>query len=119
MRNSELTIKLIIFVVISVIVIGYGLFRSIDLLAGPTLKIISPQNGLTFKEPFIEISGQAKRIAILTLNDRRIFTDKTGSFKEPLLLADGYNIITLAARDKFGRTISKTLRLVYQAPSGQ
>lgn len=116
MRNNwEITFKASLIIIITVLIVGYGLFRLKDLIAGPTIILEKPQTGDVLTQPLLEIKGQAKRISLLHLNGRRIFTDKNGYFKEALLLAEGYNIITLEARDKFNRTTEKVLRLVYQS----
>ena len=48
------------------------------------------------------------------MNDRQMFTDEEGEFSEKLLLSYGYNIITVKAKDRFGRETKKTLELIYK-----
>ena len=48
------------------------------------------------------------------MNDRKIFIDQQGNFKEKILLSYGYNIITMKANDKFGRNTKKKLELIYK-----
>jgi hypothetical protein len=95
-------------------IIGYALFQTRNLIQGPIIKIHSPVNGSSLTKSFVEIEGAAKNISYINLNDRQIFTDESGAFSERLLLSYGYNIITLRARDKFGREVEKTLELVYK-----
>lgn len=103
--------KWIILILIFVFAV-YGLFKAENLLLGPKIAINTPKNGQTFASPDIEISGQVKNISLLYLNGRQIFTDKNGYFKETVLLAKGYNIVELKAKDKFGREIKKLQELV-------
>ena len=91
---------------------GYGLFQAHKYIEGPVVTIYSPQNGATFSSPLVEIDGRAQNVSFLKLDDRQIFTDTSGRFSEKLLLSPGYNIITLDAQDKFGKTVSKKLELV-------
>lgn len=92
---------------------AYGLYQTRNLILGPKITIAAPLNGAAIALNPVEIEGQAERIAFLSLNGGRIFTDENGNFKQKLLLARGYNIIRLEAQDKFGRTVKKVLQLVY------
>ncbi len=101
-----------IILVLIFIFTAYGLFEAENFLLGPKITINNPQNGQVFTKPDIEIGGQVSNISLLYLNGRQIFTDKNGNFKETLLLANGYNIVELMAKDKFGREIKKLEELV-------
>lgn len=91
---------------------SYGIFQARDLLEGPAIYLENPKDGTVLNESFIAITGRAENISEITLNDRHIFVDETGHFAEQLLLPEGYTIMTLEARDRFGRTTTETLRLV-------
>ena len=93
-------------------IVGYAAFRSEDLIRGPKIQVTSPSTGETMESENVNISGKAERIATLFMNGRQVFTDDKGNFNESLLLAYGYNIIELKAKDKFGRATSRTLELV-------
>ena len=116
----EKTPKLIAgIVIISIIVIGIGLYaylQSREYLRGPVIAISEPENGISFAAPLITIAGRAENAAFLTLNGRQIFTDEQGSFRERLLLQEGYNILAIDAKDRFGRIARKTLELVHKPP---
>ncbi|PSO46395.1 MAG: hypothetical protein BRC24_02205 [Parcubacteria group bacterium SW_4_46_8] len=95
---------------------GIGVFayyQSAALIRGPVVVITAPTNGKTFTSAPVTVKGTASHISYLSLNGRQIFTDTDGVFAERLLLAPGYNIITITAEDKFDRTRTKTLELVY------
>lgn len=101
---------LIVFLLIG----GYTLSRSWNLLAGPVVTIDTPTANETIKSSLIILAGHAERIATLTLNGRQIFTDGSGDFRESLLLFPGYNIIVIEAHDKFGRVTVQKLALINQ-----
>ena len=102
--------KIIIIGLISLFCL-YALFESLKLILGPSITVSSPQNWSTINEESVIVVGQAKRISTIWLNDRKIYIDEQGDFKEKLLLAPGYTIITLRAEDRFGRTTKETLSL--------
>ena len=100
-------------IVFFLLLIGYGLFQSKNLILGPNIAIASPLDGAAVGLNPVEVRGQADRIAFLSLNGQQIFTDQNGNFSQKLLLTPGYNSIKLEAKDKFGRTIQKILNLVH------
>lgn len=109
----------ITFVVLALVGIGgFAFFEARTLLYGPQLSLESPKNGATYTEELLEISGTAKNIAFISMNGLQIYTNQQGNFAEPFLLAPGYNIITVAARDRFNRTIEKKFEVVYVPPNG-
>jgi hypothetical protein len=115
MQRFRLYLKISGGIIVGLVFLTYIYFQTQNLLAGAKLTIETPpRNGLTFTDTLITISGTAKNIAFISLNDRQIFVDETGRFEELSLLATGYNIITIAAKDRFGRVTKKTLEMVYR-----
>ncbi|MCW9054861.1 MAG: hypothetical protein OQJ98_02685 [Candidatus Pacebacteria bacterium] len=84
-----------------------------NVITGPVVTVDTPQNGATLLNAITNISGSAQNIAKISINNRPITIDEENTFSEKLLLSPGYNIITLYAEDKFGRTTEKTLELIY------
>lgn len=107
-------IKIYITAAIVLIVVLYSSFCAKDYLLGPSLKVLSPISGIPANDSYLEIKGQAKRIAKIFIDDRQVFTDDQGNFKEPLLLSYGYNIIRVRAEDRFGRKVDEKIQLVLQ-----
>jgi hypothetical protein len=94
------------------LMIFFVIFQARFLIMGPQIRITAgpegPQN-----ERQITISGVAYNISHLWLNDRPIFTDAQGNFKEALVLENGYTIATLRAQDRYGRTTTVERHMVY------
>lgn len=116
LSSSRNKIQLVLWVICGIILIGYVLFQSKNLIEGPVLSIVSPQNGETFSNPLITVEGNAKNIRSITLDDRPISVDNKGHFAEKLLLPSGYSIIKLEVEDRFGKTREKFLH-VYETAS--
>lgn len=106
-------IKLIVSVILIGGIGGYAIFQARKLIEGPELTITSPINGIVVHDDLVNIIGVAKNIREITLNDRPIFVDENGNFREKLLLYPGYNIIKLQATDKFGKQIKKEIQNVF------
>lgn len=58
------------------------------------------------------IKGVAAKATYITLNGREIFIDKNGNFSESIAMLPGFSIVTLNARDKFGKTAEKKFEVV-------
>ena len=112
MQNTSSKLKIISLLLLGLVIIVYSIFQAQKIISGPIIDIYSPQNGATYKQNLIEIEGRAKNTAYLNLNNRSIFTDKDGYFKEKLLLYPGYNIIKLDGTDKFRKYTEKRLELI-------
>ncbi len=92
----------------------YAYFQSRGIISGPQISVISPENGKTYTDPLLSVYGTTKRAKEITLDGREIFIDLEGNFGEKLLLAPGYNIIELAARDADGHSTKETLEVIYK-----
>jgi hypothetical protein len=97
-------------------VLAYVLFQSRYLISGP-------QIALTGDYPFrqnerqVTITGDTYNISRLWINDRPIYTDAQGNFKEVIVLENGYTVTTLRAEDRYGRETTATESFVFTPAS--
>jgi hypothetical protein len=103
-----------IIVIVLIVLTAYGLKEAWPLLSGPELMITSPQNGGTFDDGFIKISGTAVHTQTVSFNSNPLLTDQNGHFSTILTLPHGSSILTITATDRFGR--SKTERRTVFVP---
>lgn len=113
-EDGKLILKTLFIAFFVLIIVGYGIFQSQKIVGGPKITISSPATGQVLTQSDVNIAGVATNISAISLNDRPIFIDESGSFSEKLMLYPGYNIIKLRAEDKFGSKVEKDLELVYQ-----
>ena len=115
LKNNDLQthLRTVTTTLIILLVVGYALFQARNLIQGPVITILSPENGSTVTESLVEVRGIARNIIGIKFNDRDIVMDEDGHCSEQLLLAPGYTIMSILARDRFGRTTSKSLELFY------
>ena len=116
-QNGKTVIKILLSIFIVIGIAGYSLYQARNLINGPELAIASPLNGATVNNALVHIQGTAKNVSYISLNNRQIFVDNKGAFTEDLLLAPGYNVWELQAKDKFGRIVSKKIELVLDKKS--
>jgi hypothetical protein len=113
-EDGKLILKTLLIGIFVLIILGYGVFQAQKIIKGPQITVTSPTTGSTVSDDRVTISGIAKNIAAIWLNDRPIVVDESGAFAEKLMLYPGYNIIMLRAQDKFGAKVEKKIEVVYQ-----
>ena len=101
-----------IAVVLTLVIVGYALSRSLNYARGPTIQIISPANYSGVSSSTVTITGKADRINDLTLNGGAISVDQQGNFSETVIIFPGLNKLNFVAYDQFKRSIQKELDLV-------
>lgn len=114
MKRFDFSLKQGGVIVFFLLLILYTLFQARFLILGPVINIESPHDGELVDQSVIMIKGTAQNIAYISLNDRPIFIDSKGNWNERYALSPGLSVITLRAKDRFGRETEKTLRLVYK-----
>ena len=110
-KDYRCIIKPLIVSLVVLLIIGYSGLKLKNFLTGPEITIVSPSDGATIKKNLVNVKGRAERISQIYLNGKKIFTDEEGNFNEQYLLASGYNLLEIIARDQFGRQITKKLQL--------
>jgi len=90
----------------------YAYFEARAVLYGPQIQI--PTDVLVVAEPYTEVRGQASYISELRLNGAVVHVTEDGRFVEELLLAPGENRIVFDAKDTFGRSTQKVVKVYYR-----
>ncbi len=106
-------LKILLYVLIVGFIAWYGHFQARFFLDGPRVTLTSPTTDV-LNERIIAVTGSTENITDITLNGRSIHTDAFGNFTEQLVLENGYTIMTVEVRDRYGRTSSLSRGLVYE-----
>jgi len=93
-------------------VVGYTLFQARFLIGGPKVSFVN-EASVAQTQRVVTLEGSAENIVKIALNGRQIYTDKSGYFKEALVLENGYTVATLEAHDRYGRMRTYTKQFVY------
>ncbi|MFZ2303718.1 MAG: hypothetical protein WAV98_02940 [Minisyncoccia bacterium] len=94
------------------IVIGYSYFVLYGYVRGPRIIVESPLNGYSTTTPAIVVIGRGIHTNNLSVNGAQTPVDLDGNFHAQLILAPGYNIIKVTAKDNYERTAEKTIEIV-------
>ena len=98
--------------VAAMLIIGYGAWRSFNYARGPAIEVFQPKDGSAISASTIEVIGRADRVNSLSVNGMSVSLDEKGNFRENLVVFPGVNIITLDAKDQFGRATEKQIEVV-------
>lgn len=112
MTIADIKPRYALLVAFFILLASYSIFQARALLVGPQVWIENPQDGRTVENRLVTLTGRAKNIAWISLNDRQIFTDEKGAWSEQLLVSKGLSIMTVKVRDRFGRETKKSVQIV-------
>ena len=101
-------------VLLVVVLAGYGIWRSRDLLFGINFSVSGIQDGMTATSPLLEFSGVSRHATLMTVDGRVVPIAQNGTWSDTIVLLEGNNTVTIAIKDKFGRTITKEYRIYYK-----
>ncbi len=108
------TLRTSVFIVFFICIALFAFSRAYNMIYGPKIVITGPADGIALSESLVTVRGTVANAALIHLNGRKIFTDAKGAFTEDILLQDGYNIISLSARDRFGKDKEVLLHVLYK-----
>ena len=109
-------VKLVLIAIGLMCILAYVIFQARYLISGPQISLVENPD-LRQNERQIFLSGATFNISHLWLNDRPIYTDGQGNFKEALILENGYTVATLRAEDRYGRETRIIKPFVYTPAS--
>jgi hypothetical protein len=111
-RTTILRIVKIGSAVLVVLIIGaYALWRSFAYAQGPHITLSQPTNYASITSTTTHVIGRVERANTITLNGKAITIDEQGNFDETIVVFPGTNVLTLVARDQFGRSVETHIRL--------
>lgn len=108
-KNKKITIIALLLLGLS-----YVAWNGRSILLGPRIDIMFPKNGETFETRLIDITGKAMNASFLSLNDKEIYVDNSGYFREKMALLPGLNTIKIGSKDRFGETEEKILHVYFK-----
>jgi hypothetical protein len=101
--------------VLLMIVVGYGVFVAHRLLAGPSIRITSPQHGDTITDTRFTLSGTSANIMSVSIAGIPVLHHQDGSFSQEYRTPVGYYELVAVGTGRFGEVVSDTIA-VWGAP---
>lgn len=101
--------------ILFLILVGLYFWREISfLLKPPSLEVSQPVADMTTNQGVLEILGKTNPAVYLTINNQEVYIDKEGNFKTEIELSEGINLITIQAKNRFGKTNEIIRRIIYE-----
>lgn len=94
-------LRIFFSIIVVALIVAYALFQARHLITGPIITLTDPLPAV-ISTSTITVRGRAENIVSLSLNGRPIFTTDEGTFEEAVTLVEGYTILTIEARDRYG-----------------
>ena len=114
--TAKKILRRVSFILLFVVILGYGLWQARDLLFGIRLSVEGISNGASYDGTILPIHGTAHHAIGITINGRGISVSEDGSWKDTIALVAGYNTIDISATDKFKKTITKEFIVYSKKP---
>ncbi|MFZ2152237.1 MAG: hypothetical protein WAV09_03975 [Minisyncoccia bacterium] len=111
MRSSRSKVKQFIYILSILFVIGFGIFAFRGVLFPPVVTLLTIYDGMQVPAGMIQIEGKTKRVEALFIQGRQIVRSLEGDFVTEIAVFAPYTIIEIEAKDRFNKTIHKTIRL--------
>ncbi len=98
--------------------LGFVALKMYPVIHGPSISIDTLKNGTVLNDPLIALNGTAAHAQDLIINGAPVPTSPDGSFNDRVLLSPGYNLITLSATDRYGKTETKNYAIMLSENPG-
>ena len=106
-----------VFSLCIVTVLGFYFMHQINSFnSKPYLFVDNPVADGVVKEKDLWVSGKTEDDAILKINGQEISVNAEGNFSQKIALAEGGNLLVVEAKNRFNRTDSREINIVYEKP---
>lgn len=112
-KLMSLTIA-ILFVLVTV---GYIAWEIVTLNSTPSLTILQPYDGIRINDSFVKVVGKTNAGNEMEINGQAVFVDQDGNFQTTLGLAEGQKTFTFKAKNKFDKTVEKSISIIADIPN--
>jgi len=109
-KNIKWWIKLCSCFMLFLIIGVFAYFKMSFLMNG--VKIEANISRLEENDNLVVVEGFAKNATKITLNNREIYINKNGYFRELISPLDGFSVVSISAEDKFGHKKEKEFQLI-------
>src|SRR3989344_4784190 len=104
-------IRHVIFIAVIVLVAGYFFYEAKEVIFGPNLEILEPQNGATMEASVMHVAGKTRPKLAVWAGGRVFTSDEEGNFEGDLPLSPGYNQVGFRVADRFENETKKVLQV--------
>lgn len=104
MTNPTSRLRKVALLIALIFLLAYGLFEARRYIEGPVLQISEPKEGESVVGPAVHVVGFGRNLSYLYINGAQAYLDEKGGLNFTYTPPQGYTVLTLEAKDRFGRT---------------
>jgi Glucodextranase, domain B len=108
MLRTQKKILIFVAIVATIAIISYIAYTIWPTIKGPSIDLLSPQNGEIVEGTSIIVKGETKNIAKIYMNGSPINLNKNGYFETKFAIYAGSNILVIEGYDRYGRKVNIT-----------
>lgn len=101
----------ILVIAVGIILFTYLFFQYNSLFFNPSLSIKSPKDKSVISAETVEVDGKTDQYATVSIDGDEVYVDIRGQFKKSVFLFPGEKIITVIAKNRFGKETKKQITL--------
>lgn len=110
--KTKLKIMCFSFCILGICILTLYELRKV--MQGPEINIDCGEcTGMISTENVYTLAGITSNISEIFLGNKKIYVNSQGQFKETVLLYPGQNLISLNAKDRFGKEVKKDISVYY------
>jgi len=110
-KNGRSKLKLFLYTLSIIFILGFAIFAFRGVLFPPVVTLLTIQDGMRVPAGIVRVDGTTKRVESLFVQGRQITRSPQGDFTVEVAVFAPYTIIKIEAKDRFNKTIHKTIRL--------
>ena len=111
LKNSRSTLKLSLYILSTISILSFAIFAFRGIIFPPVVTLLTIQDGMRVPAGIVQIDGTTKRVESFFVQGRQITRSPQGNFSVEVAVFAPYTIIDIEAKDRFNKTIHKTIRL--------
>lgn len=111
LKNGRSTLKLSLYILSIISILSFAIFAFRGIIFPPVVTLLTIQDGMRVPAGIVQIDGTTKRVESLFVQGRQITRSPQGNFSVEVAVFAPYTIIEVEAKDRFNKTIHKTIRL--------
>ena len=112
--NRRFTLNTRTFLILAVVVIVavYIFFQYNSLFFAPKIEIKEPRDNQVISGNVVQIEGKTDPYATVVVDNEDTYVDLQGTFRKSEYLFSGSNKIKIIAKNRFGKTSTKTITVI-------
>ncbi len=113
--DGKTKLKIIFFTLCAFCIVSLTAYEFRKVWKGPDISLSCGSCvGLISESGSYKISGKTQNIAEIFLGSKKIYVNSNGDFEQSVLLYPGENLISLHAKDRFGKEVKKDIAVYYK-----